>query len=220
MEWSNRFLRLLEETFKIEHLSSPDGKSYGAGSPVSAGDLLQSCLPGEDIEHYPEILVDEWAAQHVIDQEVGFETLLEFDFEASTDTSELVQFVLLDNEFGRSFLGRKLPGQTLHFLAAIDSAARSQLLSATILALLAAEAAFGETPKETLIPSAIVNQRPDLVSEAVLQKGIGLMFDHATSRSQTPWRELAVRFGRPPDGDHQDILSDYFKLVYTESERW
>ena len=57
-------------------MMSPEGNSYGAGTPLNAPDLLQSAIPREQMEYYPDILVDEWAAQHIIDNELGLDSLM------------------------------------------------------------------------------------------------------------------------------------------------
>ena len=120
MQWGDQLVGNLERAFQIEHLSCPEGMSYGAGHPISAADLLQSSISREDMEHYPDLFVDEWAAQHLIDQELGLESLIEFDFSESSDSLAMVQFVILDTEIGRSFLGRKVTGQPLEFIVAVD----------------------------------------------------------------------------------------------------
>lgn len=218
-EWGSRFILLLDEAFQTEHLSSARGKSYGAGRPVSAADLLQSAMPGEEIEHYPEILVDEWAAQHVIDQELGLETILEFDLGGSEDISEIVQFVVLDTDLGRSFLGRKVEGQPLEFLVAVDQGVRSKLLSALLLTLLAADAAFGDETKALRLPVSITNSRPDIVSEAILRRGFEMMLDGLAMRGVDAWEALA-KFEQPgpPTPTHDRLLGTYFDAVYSERD--
>ena len=144
MDWGHRLVDILDQAFQIEHLTSREGNSYGAGAPMNAPDLLQSAIPREQLEYYADILVDEWAAQHIIDLELGLDSLIEFDFEGSADRSEMVQFLLLDTERGRLYMARKTPGESLSFLVAIDEQARTKLVAASMLAMLAADAAFGQ----------------------------------------------------------------------------
>jgi len=220
MEWGDRLIGYLEEAFQIEHLSCPQGRSYGAGSPVSASDLLQYSIPREEMEYYPDILVDEWAAQHLIDQELGLDTLLEFDLGDSPDSPGLVQYVTLDTDLGKSFLGRKISGSSLEFLVAVDTSAGATLISASVLALLAADAAFGESAHGVLLPNSIVNNRPDLVSKEILQRGVGLMLDQVERRGSSAWDVIAERQGLGKKELHDRIVESYFRAVYFESELW
>lgn len=220
MEWGDRLIGHLERAFQIEHLSCPEGRSYGAGQPISASDLLESSIPREDMEHYPDILIDEWAAQHLIDQELGLEPLLEFDLGDSEDSSDLVQYFELDPGSGKSFLGCKVGGRTLEFLVAVDTSARSTLISASLLALLAADAAFGESTHETRLPNSITNNRPDLISQHVLMRGVGLMLDQGEGRGSSAWGRLAKRQQLSEEDSHEHILESYFRSVYVESELW
>ena len=220
MEWSERLIGYLERAFQIEHLSCPLGRSYGAGHPVSAIDLLQSSISGDDMEHYPDLLIDEWAAQHIIDQELGLETLLEFDLGDSEESPEMVQYVELDTEYGKSYLGCKVAGRSLDFLVAFDAQARGTLVPASLLAMLAADAAFGESTSEVRLPNSIANNRPDVVSELVLQRGISLMLDQVEGRGVPAWNELAERQGMGADDSHDRVVESYFASVYVESESW
>jgi hypothetical protein len=220
MEWGERLIGHLERAFQIEHLSCPQGRSYGAGHPISASDLLQSSILREDMEHYPELLLDEWSAQHLIDHELGLEILLEFDLGDSEDSPDLVQYLELDTDFGKSYLGCKTAGRSLDFLLAFDTPARDTLIPASLLALLAADAAFGESSHEIRLPDSIANNRPDVVSEAILQRGISLMLDQAEGRGSPAWDALADRQGLGAEISHDSILESYFASVYVESESW
>jgi hypothetical protein len=220
MEWGDRLVGFLEQAFQIEHLSSPQGKSYGAGRPITALELIQSSILGEDIEYYADILVDEWAAQHIIDQELGLETLLEFDMGGASETPGLVQFVLLESDFGRSFLGRKTEGQSLEFLVAVDLTARATLISGSLLALLAADAAFGPSMHEVRLPVGITNHRPDIVAASVLQRGFGLMLDQVEARGSSAWEAIGDRQGLSSQISRDSVIESYFQSVYTESESW
>jgi len=220
MPWGDRLIEYLERAFQIEHLSCPQGSSYGAGHPVSASDLLESSIPREEMEYYPDILVDEWAAQHLIDQELGLETLLEFDLGGSTDSPGLVQYVTLDSDFGKSFLGRKISGHSLEFLVAVDAPAGATLISASVLALLAADAAFGESTRDIRLPNSIANNRPDVISEEILQRGVSLMLDQVERRGSSAWDVIAERQGLSREDSHDRMVVSYFRSVYVESEPW
>ena len=219
--WTARFIEFLEGAFQIEHLSSPYGNSYGAGSPLAAQDLLQSVIPSDEMEYYSEILIDEWAALHVIDREFGLEKLLEFDLGGPADRPGTIQFLMLEPEDGRLFIAQKVPGEPLCFLLAIDRPARDALIGASIMTLLAADAAFGPATGHLRLPEGIANEAPDLISKETIRRGIELMVDGVGERDPSAWDQIA-RSARITPGDEQreDILRSYFDRVYSETNRW
>jgi hypothetical protein len=132
----------------------------------------------------------------------------------------MVQFVLLETEFGRSFLGLKVSGRPLEFLVAMDVAAVSTLIRASVLALLAADAAFGDSIQTIRLPGSIANHRPDLIPENVLRRGFSLMLDQVEGRGSPAWSEIAEREGVGAEESHDRLVDSYFQSVYVESELW
>jgi hypothetical protein len=218
MDWHDRFRGLLGQAFQIEHLTSPTGKSYGAGQPVSGAVLLESAIPREQIEFYADLLVDEWAAQHIIGETFELETLVEFDMSRSSEVSEVVQYLLLDIDNDRIYLGRKLAGRPLEFLIAVEREAVATLVPASIIALMASETALGEPTHDVQLPVAIVNYRPELLTIDFLRRGTSLMLDTCRNRGIPSWESAADLFGVARQTPHDRIIDAVFDEVYTEVE--
>ena len=198
MEWRDRFLDLIEGLFSVEHLTSSSGNSYGAGQSIEVTGILRSVIPTEDLAYYPEVFVDEWASLQLLDQEFGLEPLIEFELDDSGEILETVQFSLMEVEGRRTFLVHKTPGSGALLLVAFDVEAAAPLIQASLLALLAADAAFGEQRLRSKLPTCITNHRSDLLPDQMLKKGMEL---------------LAAAAGLLP----ADGIDDYFSRVYTDA---
>jgi hypothetical protein len=220
MEWHDNFISLLDRNFQVEHLTSPGGRSYGAGRPVSAQQLLEAAIPREEVEYYADLLVDEWAAQHIIDQAFGLDTLLDFELASDSETPDLVQFFLLDLNVGRLFVARMVRGRALEFLFAVDPGAAGTLISATVLAMLASGTALSLEGASVPLPGSIVNYRSDLIPRDVLKRGMSLMFDRDAGDDQSLWIDAAARVHMEPTASHDEIIEAFLGLAYTEVERW
>lgn len=234
MQWKAYFVGRLEAAFDTVYLEGPNGTLYGAGAPVDAVELLRLSVGAEEMEHYGEVLVDAWAMFHVLDQAFGLDPLITFDFDDADENTFAVRYDVLDAESDRAFVSIKVGEEPLAFLAAADRTALSDLLSSLMLTLLGTSTVFGENHALGLLPSGIINARPDLLSQATIRKGMEMLVRRQQEDGAPNLRSMiehVQRFGNPifrdalvsdPTADagasQRDMFDLYFESVYTESD--
>lgn len=233
MEWESYFTAKLEQSFDVVYLEGPDGALYGAGSAVDAVEVLRLAVGSEEMEHYTEVLVDDWAMVHLLDQVFGLETLIVFQFDGPDGFSAPVRYDLLDVGGDRVFVSVKSHESPLSFIAAADRSALGNLLSSLMLTLLGTNTAFGEAMPADSLPSDIVNYRPDLFPTGTIRRGIELLVERRREDGSTLEKMLdhVQRLGNPVlvsalnTGEHVDsdaarrnLVDLYFESVYSEAD--
>ncbi|HUF08862.1 MAG TPA: hypothetical protein VMO47_06045 [Rhodothermales bacterium] len=234
MEWSSFFVGKLEQSFDVVYLAGPDGVLYGAGSPVDAVEILRLAVGSEEMEHYPDVLVDDWGVFHLLDQVFGIEALIVFDFDAPDGQTTSVRYDLLDIDGDRVFVSMKIGGGPLSFIAAADKSAAGKLISSLLLTLLGTDTAFGEHDVGGNLPIGVTNYRPDLLSAGTVRKGIELLVWHQTElgvSSLDAVRAHVRRFGNPvlrsalgahdsgeTEASRRDLVDLYVESIYIEME--
>lgn len=233
MEWESYFTARLEQSFDLVYLEGPEGVLYGAGTPVDAVEVLRLAVGAEEMEHYSEVLVDDWAMIHLLDQVFGLDTLIVFEFDNPEGFTTSVRYDLLDMGGDRVFVSLKSVESPLCFLAAADRSALASLMSSLILSLLGTDTAFGERIPADSLPTGIVNHRPDLLPPGNIRRGIELlverrrehgsslkkMLDHVQSLGN-PVLVTALGAGGQPQTEsaHRDLVDLYFESVYSETD--
>jgi hypothetical protein len=235
MEWETYFAARLEGSFDVAYLESSEGTLYGAGSPVDAVEVFREAVGSEEMERYPDVLIDDWAIFHLLDQAFGLEALVVFEFSDPDDGfAQSVRYDLLDPGGNRVFVSSKSDEGPLLFLAAADRTALGSLLSSLLLTLLGTNTAFGENISADDLPTGIVNCRPDLLVPVIVRRGIELMIERRYD--QGAWSsgrmvDQVRKLGNPvltsvlaPDespeteAQRRDLADLYFASVYSEAD--
>lgn len=234
MEWKSFFAGKLEESFDVVYLEGSEGTLYGAGSPVDAVELLRLAVGAEQMEHYAEVLVDDWAIFHLLDQVFGMESLVVFDFEAPDGQTTSIRYDMIDTDGSRLFVTMKAGDGPLLFIAAADRSALGQLVSSLLLTLLGTNTAFGDQYAVGDLPIGVINYRPDLVTAATIRRGIELFVWRQTESGLSMLDKVSEhveRFGNPvlksalgayesPEGGaaRRDLVDLYVESIYSELE--
>lgn len=234
MEWERFFIGKLEESFGSVYIEGAEGSLYGAGSPVDAVEVLRLAVGSEQMEHYPEVLVDEWAMYHLLDNVFGMDSLLAFEFEAPDGQTTSVRYDLLDAGGNRVFVTMKVGGEPLLFIAAADRSALSNLVSSLLLTLLGTNTAFGDRHAVGELPIGVLNYRPDLVRAATIRRGIELLVWRQSEMgisSLEDVRSHVQRFGNPvlasalgahalkdDEATRRNLVDLYVESIYSESD--
>lgn len=234
MEWKTFFAGKLEESFNTVYLEGPEGVLYGAGSPVDAVDMLRLAVGSEEMEHYPEVLVDDWGVYHLLDQAFGMDPLIVFDFDAPDGQTSSVRYDMLDAESDRMFVSMKAGDGPLVFIAAADRSALGHLVASLMLTLLGTNTAFGDQYGSGDLPIGVINYRPDLVAAATVRRGIELLVWHQTELGLSSLEKVlehVERFGNPVlrstlgtsastegEGARRDVVDLYVEAIYTETD--
>lgn len=233
MEWESYFTERLERNFDVVYLEGVDGVLYGAGAPVDAVEVLRLSVGAEEMEHYSEVLVDDWAMIHLLDQVFGLDTLIIFEFDDPGGFSTSVRYDLLDTGGDRVFVSLKSDESPLRFLAAADRSALANLTSSLILSLLGTDTAFGERMPAGSLPTGIVNFRPDLLAPGSIRKGVELLVAKRREggSSLEKMLEHVERLGNPvlvsaleartrpsTPSSRRNLVDLYFESVYSEAD--